>query len=64
MEGKKIHGAWLAIMFAVSLAAVGCSKSAVQGGPYAPAKKSWDSAHSTQLEDSLRNRLVHTQQDH
>lgn len=61
MERPKIHVAWLAIMFGMLIAVVGCSKSS---GPYAPAKKSWDSAPSTQLENSLRNRLIHTQQDH
>jgi hypothetical protein len=44
----------------VALGAGGCS---TQTGEYAPVKQQWDSPRSSEIEDTLRNRLVHTQRD-
>ena len=45
----------------VALGVGGCS---TQTGQYAPVKQKWDSPHSAQLQDELRNRLERTQHDH
>lgn len=46
------------------LAVLGIGGCSTQTGQYAPVKQQWDSPHSAQLQDELRNRLEHTQHDH
>ena len=65
MDIRRIRGfLMLSLVTAFVVTGAGCSKHVSRDGPYAEAKQNWDSPRSTELENSMRNRLATTQQDH
>lgn len=64
MEIRRIRDVLiLSLVTTLALFSAGCSQHLRQDGPDAEAKRSWDSPRSTELENSLRNRLATTQRD-
>lgn len=51
----------LLLLLLAVMATAACSMH--EGNPYADSKRTWDSPHSTALENNLRNRLATTQRD-
>lgn len=41
----------------------GCNRAMTKGGPYAEAKRTWDTPPSAETESKLRNRVITSQRD-